>query len=252
LGALFGAALDFIAAHHNRTSASPPVPALFAAEYGAPQMLDPSPEHLRAVYATVNAYAMSPSPLGNATGARRAMHTFAWELLDNEVRDGVPGFPGQRCDASTGQQTDPAKLNGFWLRRPDGAATPAWDYVAGLVNGSLPLPTPQPRPAGPCAATADTDMQDGDGGAVVPGESAAGCCAACEADPLCTAAVLAGDGTCYLKYGGKPVSKAGVTLLTLPAAATGTAAAASDGAARTGSQRRVHVPAGAARRDAPA
>jgi len=241
LGAEFGAALDFIAAHHNRTAASPPAPAVFVAEYGVPQMLQPDPADLVAVYANVHAYVLSPSPLGGSAGTRRAMHAFAWELFDNEVRDGVPGFPGQRCDAGTGQQTDPAKLNGFWLLRPDGSASPAFAYLAGLINGSVPLPTPTPRPAGPCTATPDTDMQGGAGGTVVHGVDATGCCRACEDDVQCTAAVLGGTD-CYLKYGGAPVPKTGVTLLTPSAAGNPRLPAAPP-------MRPAWVPAGAARRD---
>lgn len=73
----FGLALDFIAAHHNRTRASPDV-GIVVAEYGKAQN-DVPMETVMAVYQNVNAYAFSIGP----SGKPRAMLTLAWELFDN-------------------------------------------------------------------------------------------------------------------------------------------------------------------------
>jgi hypothetical protein len=121
--------------------------------------MEASPEVLLAVYANVIGGTLSVGP----SGQRRAMHAFAWELFDNEVRpahtrqrargvdscvaatlsnptppfayhagqvrNGVPGFPGQRCSSATGPQFNESNLNGFWLIRPDGSRSPAFTYL---------------------------------------------------------------------------------------------------------------------------
>ena len=138
----FGEALDFIASHHNRTSASltpgvyvaevrdasvlcyaydsatldelhvtPITPSLVSSQYGVAQNEDTTAD-LLAVYQNVNAWALSTGP----SGARRALYTFAWELFCNEVDN----FPGQRCNSDTGPQFNASHLHGFWLIRPDG------------------------------------------------------------------------------------------------------------------------------------
>lgn len=198
----FGAALDFIAAHHNRTTASPPAPAVWIAEYGVAQN-EESAAYVRDVYGNVNAWALSAGPAGRP----RSMHTFAWELFDNEVTVNAR-FPGGRCNAGTGPEFNASNLHGFWLIRPDGSKSPSFDAVVGVINGSAPAPTPAP-PA-PCTFTPDTDVQ-GTGGYEVDAGTPDACCAACNADLQCASAVHAG-GQCWVKYaGGAPVPKAGVT-----------------------------------------
>jgi hypothetical protein len=49
-----------------------------------------------------------------------------WETFDNECTGGV-GCSGGRCHDKDHPVTDPTKLHGFWLVRPDGSK--AWPYV---------------------------------------------------------------------------------------------------------------------------
>jgi hypothetical protein len=192
----FGLALDFIAAHHNRTTASPPS-AVWVAEYGLPVNEDPFPGDALALYTHVVATSLTASPV---TGATRAFATFAWELFDNEHRV-TPAFPGGRCNTHTGPEFDPSQLNGFWLRAPNGSASPAWDYLRALATGAAPPPPPPPPPSTPCTYVANADWQGALSGDRVPAATAAECCAACRGNVLCVAGAFSG-GDCYRKFGG--------------------------------------------------
>ena len=200
----FGAALDFIAAHHVPTAASPS-PAVFVAEYGV-ALQQESVEAMIAIYRNVAAYSFSAGP----SGARRSALTFAWELFDNEV-DVSAQFPGGRCNAKTGPEFNMSKLHGYWLVRPDGSTAPSYDFIAGLANGSLPVP-PLPAPAA-CSFVADEDVEGGGGSPDAPAANSTreACCALCQGDMRCTSAVLGADSKCWIKYGGTPVPKAGAT-----------------------------------------
>ena len=203
----FGEALDFIAAHHNRTSASPPS-AVWVAEYGLAVNDDPFPSDQLTLYQHVIATALTLSP---ATGAQRAFATFCWELFDNE-HTVTPRFPGGRCNADTGPEFEASQLHGFWLRPPNGSTSPGWDFLQGLASGTTPPPPPPLPPSAPCTYVADTDVQ-GTGGDSVPVGNAAECCAACRGDLRCASAAFSG-GACYRKFGGggERVAKPGVTL----------------------------------------
>ena len=204
----FADALDFLAAHHNRTSASPPA-AVWVAEYGLPINEDPFAADALALYGHVVATALSTSPL---TGGPRAFATFAWELFDNEHK-ASPRFPGGRCSAKSGPEFDAAQLNGFFLRAPNGSTTAAWDYLRALATGAAPPPPPPLPPTAPCELLQDTDLQGALSGDIVPAASAADCCAACRGTVLCAAGAWEA-GTCYRKFGGGGVRvpKQGVTL----------------------------------------
>jgi len=206
-GALgFGAALDFITAHHNRTAVSPS-PALFVAEYGVAQVEDPDPVHVVALVRNVNAWALSIGP----SGVRRAAATFYWELFDNEV-DVSAQFPGGRCNSETGPQFNSSKLHGFWMLRPDGSQSPSWHAIAALANGSTPEPTPE---RATCIFTPDTDWLGEGGGETVPASTEVECCDACASNALCVAAAWQSP-TCYTKFGpGSRIKKSGVTLCEL-------------------------------------
>jgi len=90
-GPQFAQALDFIAAQHRPTSATPlddsPV---YVAEFGTAQMRS-SPAQTQAVVKNVISVAFSKG--NNPNGLRRASHVFWWELFCNEdnCRDGQPG-----------------------------------------------------------------------------------------------------------------------------------------------------------------
>ena len=201
----FAQALDYIASKHNRTAASPS-PAVFVAEFGVAQN-EESAEALLAIYANVAQWAFST----NAQGVRRASNIFAWELFDNEVNPGKQ-FPGGRCNNITGPQFNASDLHGFWLIRPDGSTSPSFDYLASIINGSAPMPSPPGPGPQPCTFVPDTDVTDVAGGFEVAAASEAACCAACWSDARCTSAVFTGTSQqCWAKYGGRTVSKKGVT-----------------------------------------
>lgn len=127
LNATFGAALDFIAEHHNRSTGAPQ-PGVYVGEYGVAQEVSPFSE-LQHVMKNVMTYA-----LGGASP--RAAHTFAWELFDNEA-----DIPGGRCHTYPVWNT--SLLHGYWLMTPNGSTTWGWGYLQGVINGSIPMPTPQ-------------------------------------------------------------------------------------------------------------
>jgi hypothetical protein len=130
---LFGQALDFIAANHNRTNASPS-PAVYVAEFGIAESREPH-QNLVSTVENVVAWSLSVNP---STGVRRAAHVFYWELFDNEVAS----TPSQRCDATSGPIRNMTDLAGFWLVRPDGTEAWTYGYMSGLINGSIPVPVP--------------------------------------------------------------------------------------------------------------
>jgi hypothetical protein len=134
LNPTFGAALDFIAQHHNPTSASPS-PAVYIGEYGVPQMTAPLKE-LQNVTANVVAWALQPGIIKG--WLQKAAHVIFWELFDNEATD----TPSGHCSADTGPVWDPSNLHGFWLIKPTAELSWAWGYLQGIINGSLPVPVP--------------------------------------------------------------------------------------------------------------
>lgn len=206
---LFGACLDFIRDHHNRTGASP-TPAIGVAEFGVPE--ETEPQNLLPVITNVVATALSD---GSGTpGVRRAAVVFYWELFNNEVNG--PGFPDLRCNRETGPSFNASAQNGFWLVRPDMTTNPAWHFFQGLINGTLAPPAPPPPPS--WTTLQNSDVEGNSGGTIVNvnGTDASACCLPCYADSQCTAVVYF-EFACYLKYGNgtKPISKAGRTLLLL-------------------------------------
>lgn len=204
----FGDALDFIAAHHNRTSASPPS-AVYVAEYGLAVNEDPWASDALALYRHVIGTALTTSPV---TGEQRAFATFAWELFDNEHVPS-PRFPGARCNAQTGPEFNASLLNGFWLIAPNGSTSAQWDYLSSLTSGAAPLPPPPLPPSTPCTYENDTDWYGPGGGDSVAASTPADCCAACRATLQCVAAAFS-DSACYRKRGGGGgrVPKVGTTL----------------------------------------
>ena len=64
-----------------------------------------------------------------------ARHIVFWEMFDNECVDGPdnPGCNGGRCH-TTIPVTDPTKLHGFWLVRPDGTSAPPRDYLVAKIH----------------------------------------------------------------------------------------------------------------------
>lgn len=207
----FADALDFIAAHHNRTSASPPS-AVWVAEYGLAINDDPWPSDALALYTHVIGTSLSTSPV---TGAPRAFATFAWELFDNEHVQSAR-FPGARCNAQTGPEFNASLLHGFWLRAPNGSTSAQWDYLSSLTSGVEPLPPPPLPPTTPCSYESDTDWSGPGGGDSMSVNTAADCCAACRSTLQCVAAAFS-NGVCYRKRGGggARVPKAGTTLCVL-------------------------------------
>jgi len=77
-------------------------------------------------------------------------------------------------------------------------------------------PPPPPRPSnGTCTTHTDTDASGA--GVTAPGNSIGDCCTACWANAQCTAAAYnpALPGTCWLKFGGPSVPRAGILLCTI-------------------------------------
>jgi hypothetical protein len=205
---LFPACLDWIRSKHNRTAASPAV-ALAIAEFGVPEMTEP--QRVLPVIANVVSAVLSES----APGVRRAAVAFYWELFNNEVHG--EAFPGGRCNQQTGPSFNASEQGGFWLVRPNMTRTPAWDYFAGLIDGSVPPPPPIKPPT--WTRRNDSDVAGNNGGAVVPlpaGSNAADCEMPCLADEACTAVVFWQD-QCFIKYGGAPAPAPGRVLLSLNA-----------------------------------
>ena len=201
-----GAALDFIADHHNRT-ASAPSPAVAIGEFGTPEMVS-APGAVAHGVSNVLAYALSAGAGASNAGLRRAAYVMAWETMDNEVR----GEDHDRCSAATGPEFNVSHLNGFWLVRPDGSEAYTFEAMRGYINGSLPLPAPPSGAA--CAFAQDTDVSGVQGSSVSIGGAGqaawAACCALCNAAPASCGAAVFFEGTCYLKdFGGSLVHNPG-------------------------------------------
>jgi hypothetical protein len=49
--------------------------------------------------------------------------------------------PSERCDHGV-PDFDESTQGGYWLVRPDGSPNWAFDYLRGLINGSVPVPAP--------------------------------------------------------------------------------------------------------------
>lgn len=112
----FPACLDFIAAHHNRTAASPPGhAAYFIAEYGMAENIASN----QTVVATVENVVSTALSWG-------ASFVLFWETFDNECTGGV-GCSAGRCHDAAHPVSDPKRLHGFWLTRPDGSHS--WPYT---------------------------------------------------------------------------------------------------------------------------
>ena len=201
-----GAALDFIADHHNRT-ASAPSPAVAIGEFGTPEMVS-APGAVAHGVSNVLAYALSAGAGASNAGLRRAAYVMAWETMDNEVR----GEDHDRCSAATGPEFNVSHLNGFWLVRPDGSEAYTFEAMRGYINGSLPLPAPPSGAA--CTFAQDTDVSGVQGSSVSIGGAGqaawAACCALCNAAPASCGAAVFFEGTCYLKdFGGSLVHNPG-------------------------------------------
>lgn len=111
----FANALQFIAQHHNRTDASPPV-AVYVGEFGLPQMQVSNDTLVSVVQHVVT-----------TAGAFGCPYILFWEVYCNELvgSEGVLG--NGRCEpGGSGPVFDPKRLAGFWLERPDG--TFSWPY----------------------------------------------------------------------------------------------------------------------------
>ena len=196
-----GAALDFIAAHHNRSAAAPS-PAVAIGEFGTPEMVSP-PGTVAHGVTNVLAYALSSGAGAGNAGQRRAAYALYWETIDNEARGEAWG---DRCSAATGPVFDEAHLNGFWLFRPDGSEAYTAGAMRGYINGSLPLPAPPSGAA--CTFAQDTDVQGVQGSSVsIGGQGQAAwdaCCALCNAAPDACGSAVFYEGVCYLKdFGGQ-------------------------------------------------
>ena len=121
-------ALDFIAANHQRTAASPAgKKAVFIAEYGVAQNQAPNATVVSTVENVVN--------IGLAWGVSYAIF---WETFDNECSGGV-GCSGGRCHDAAHPVTDPKFLHGFWLTKPDGSHSWPYTYLKSkIAEGSGP------------------------------------------------------------------------------------------------------------------
>eukprot|EP01051_Picozoa_sp_SAG22_P010889 SAG22_NODE_1008_length_6054_cov_11.023678_11_plen_238_part_00 len=151
-------ALAFIAAHHNKTTAAPAGPgaAVFVAEYGLAQNEVSNATLLQTITTVVDtalgalsgtALLDTSSPpvyclLTGVPALRPGEHTgfgcpyvMFWETFDNECTGEVAGCSAGRCHDPAHPVTDPQHLHGFWLLRPDGSKSPAYDYLQGKIAG---------------------------------------------------------------------------------------------------------------------
>eukprot|EP01045_Picozoa_sp_COSAG04_P011545 COSAG04_NODE_745_length_10645_cov_3.473639_4_plen_132_part_00 len=55
-----------------------------------------------------------------------------WETYDNECTGGV-GCSANRCSDPKHPVTDPKRLHGFWLTRPDGSHSWPYQYLKGKI-----------------------------------------------------------------------------------------------------------------------
>ena len=124
----FPACLDFIAAHHNRTAASPAGhSAYFIAEYGMAENIASN----QTVVATVENVVSSALSWG-------ASYVLFWETFDNECTAGV-GCSGGRCHDAAHPVNDSNRLHGFWLTRPDGSHSWPYRFLKRTINESATI-----------------------------------------------------------------------------------------------------------------
>lgn len=55
-----------------------------------------------------------------------------WETFDNECTSG-PGCTAGRCHDAKNPVTDPKRLHGFWLTRPDGSHSWPYQYLQSKI-----------------------------------------------------------------------------------------------------------------------
>lgn len=101
-GSDFLPALQYIAAHHNRTNASPPV-AVYVGEFGEPQRLKPQPVVADCIQNVVT----------TALGSFGAPYVLFWEVYGNQV-DGVSVFVCICVNAW--QRSLPARTHGSYCK----------------------------------------------------------------------------------------------------------------------------------------
>lgn len=138
----FTANLEYIRRQHsNRTEAAPTgSAALFVAEFGLAQ------NHVswaRLAHAVTNVVERSL--------AFGVAHVLFWQTYCNECtnltqpgcaagklasRGRAQAGAAGRCHDPLHPVTDPASLNGFWLRRPDGSFSWPYRYLAGKIQSS--------------------------------------------------------------------------------------------------------------------
>ena len=68
-----------------------------------------------------------------------ARHVIFWEMFDNECIDGPdnPGCKAGRCHTTT-PVTDPTKLHGWWLVKPDGSFSAPRQYLVKKIREGAP------------------------------------------------------------------------------------------------------------------
>ena len=113
-------ALDFIEKNHNRTKEAPEK-AVFVAEYGLPQNQAPNATVVSTVENVVNVALDWGCP-----------YVMFWETFDNECTGG-PGCKAGRCHDKNTPVTDPKRLHGFWLVKPDGSFSWPYKYLSAQI-----------------------------------------------------------------------------------------------------------------------
>lgn len=113
----FTKALDFIAQHHNRTKDSPDK-AVVIGEYGLPQNLV-SPQTLKTTVKNV---------INSCIQSKHCWYAMFWEVYGNEQKN------GPTCNGIKHPITDPSKLHGFWLVKPDGSKQWPYTYLQSLYK----------------------------------------------------------------------------------------------------------------------
>ena len=118
-------ALEYIQQSHNRTSAAPKGhgKSVFIAEYGLAQNEVPNATLIETLSNVVNTALAFGCP-----------YVLFWETFDNECTGEVLGCNGGRCHDPHNPVTDPSHLHGFWLLKPDGSKSAAYDYLHGKLQ----------------------------------------------------------------------------------------------------------------------
>lgn len=109
---VFRAALDFIAQHAPGGKAS-----VYVGEFGSPENESPPAVVEKTITDTVQT--------ALDWGCRYVVY---WELYCNERKDPATPVPVKRND----------QMRGFWLIRPDGSKSWAWDYFYGILRSKQP------------------------------------------------------------------------------------------------------------------